>query len=114
MKKIFLALFLLVATTTIIGISSEPVFASGGSGGGKHGGSGGETNPNSIPASQVPSPAKKSFNSQYPTATQVQWEYKPIYYGTPIYTVDFYLGSQRWEANYSADGTLVSAYLIAP
>ncbi len=98
MKKIMLAVFLLSATATMVGLPSETVYAKGGG------------NSNSIPASQVPAPVKKNFKSMYPTATQVEWEYTPVYYGTPVYTASFRLGSQKWQANYYADGTFVSAY----
>lgn len=98
MKKILLAVFLIAASVTLVGISSQQVYA-------KSGG-----NSNSIPASQVPKPVKRNFKMMYPTATQVEWEYKPVYYGSPMYTASFYLGAQKWEANYYADGTFVSAY----
>ena len=98
MKKLILAVFLLTASFAMVALSTQTVYA-------KSGG-----NSNSIPASQVPKPVKKNFKSMYPTATQVEWEYKPVYYGTPVYTASFHLGSQKWEANYNADGTFVSAY----
>ena len=98
MKKLILAVFLLSATTATLTLAPESSYAR----------SGGSTN--SIPASQVPKPVKRDFKSMYPTATQVEWEYKPVYYGTPVYTASFHLGSQKWEANYTADGAFVSAY----
>ncbi|HRH48649.1 MAG TPA: hypothetical protein PLP23_07855 [Panacibacter sp.] len=99
MKKIMLALFLLSATAAMVTLSSETVYAKSGGGGS-----------NGIPASQVPKPVKKNFKGMYATATSVEWEYKPVYYGTPVYTASFYLGAQKWEANYNSDGTFVSAY----
>ncbi|CAN5783848.1 hypothetical protein BH10BAC2_BH10BAC2_35730 [soil metagenome] len=57
-----------------------------------------------------PKPVKKNFKLMYPTATQVDREYKSVYYGTTGYTESFHLGAQKWEANYNADGTFVSAY----
>lgn len=98
MKKLLLAVLMVTATFTIIGVSTETVYAK----------SGGNTN--SIPASQVPKPVKRTFKSMYTTATQIEWEYKPVYYGTPVYTASFHLGSQKWEANFYADGSFVSAY----
>lgn len=98
MKKLLLAVLMLTATFSIIGVSAESVYAK----------SGGSTN--SIPASQVPKVVKRNFKSMYPTATQIEWEYKPVYYGTPVYTASFHLGSQKWEANFYADGSFLSAY----
>jgi len=98
MKKLLLVVFMLTATFSIIGVSAESVYAR----------SGGSTN--SIPASQVPKAVKKNFKSMYPTATQIEWEFKPVYYGTRVYTASFHLGSQKWEANFYADGTFLSAY----
>lgn len=100
MRKLILAVLLLTATTAMLTLSVTPTYAKSGGGGGS----------NSIPASQVPKPVKRSFKSQYTAASQVEWEYKPVYYGTPVYTATFYLGAQKWEANYNADGTFVSAY----
>ena len=99
MKKLILALVLLCSATTMIAVNPQTVYA-------KSGGS----STNSIPASQVPKAVKRSFKSQYPDATRIEWEYKPVYYGTPIYTASFRLGSQKWEANYTTDGNFVSAY----
>ena len=66
MKKLLLAVFMLTATFSIIGVSAESVYAR----------SGGSTN--SIPASQVPKAVKKDFKSMYSTATQIEWEFKPM------------------------------------
>lgn len=97
MKKIMLALFMFSATATLVVSSTKMVYAKGGDN-------------NTIPASQVPAPVLKSFAAQYPTAKQTQWEFKPVYYGTPLYTASFKIGSQKWEANYYADGSFISAY----
>ncbi|HRI20361.1 MAG TPA: hypothetical protein PLA68_05385 [Panacibacter sp.] len=99
MKKLMFALFLLSASAAMVTLSTETVYARSGGG-----------NTNSIPASQVPKPVKKTFKGLYSTAGQVEWEYKPVYYGTPVYTASFYLGAQKWEANFTADGIFVSAY----
>lgn len=98
MKKLILALFLLSASVTIIGINSTTIYA-------KSGG-----NSNTIPASQVPAPAKKNFRADYPAAKSVEWEYTPVYYGTPVYTASFKLGHDKWAASYYPDGTRISAY----
>lgn len=97
MKKLILAVFLFTATTAMITLSSQTLFA-------KSGGTSVQ-----IPASQVPKPVKKNFRSMYPTAKSVQWEYEAVYYGSPVYTAEFYLGSQKWEADYNGDGTFISA-----
>ena len=103
MKKIILAILLVSASLVLhTSVNAQAITSKGKHGGGDAG--------STIPASQVPKPVKMSFKSQYPTATNVQWEYKPVYYGTPVYTASFYLGSQKWEANYYADGTFLSAY----
>ena len=106
MKKLIFALFILCASVTLISISTETVYASGGKGG--SGGGGGTSN--KIPASQVPAPVKKNFKADFPTATQVEWEYTPVYYGTPVYTANFKLNGTKWAASYYADGTRISAY----
>ena len=31
----------------------------------------------------------------YPTATKLQWEMAPLYYGGNVYTAGFYLGTQN-------------------
>jgi len=99
MKKLILALFLLSASVTMIGICSETVYAKSGGG-----------NSNEIPASEVPAPVKKSFKADYPNAKSVEWEYTPVYYGTPVYTASFKQGHDKWVSSYYPDGTRVSAY----
>ena len=99
MKKLILVLMLVSASVSLIGISSTTVFASGGKGG----------TSNKIPASQVPAPVMTSFKAGFPGAQQTEWEFTPVYYGTPIYTASFKLNGQKWQANYYADGTLVSS-----
>lgn len=97
MKKLLFAVFLLTASTAIVTISSENLYAR----------SGGTST--SIPASQVPKPVKINFKSMFPTATKVQWETSNIYYGGVTYTASFYQGTQKWEATYYADGTFITA-----
>lgn len=100
MKKFILALFIISASVTMLGISSETSYAKSGGGGGTS---------NKIPASQVPSPVRMSFGKDFPTAKQTEWEFTPIYYGTPFYTASFKLNGAKWQANYYADGTLMSS-----
>ncbi|HNP23621.1 MAG TPA: hypothetical protein PKM63_06230 [Panacibacter sp.] len=100
MKKVLFAILLVSASVSMVAINSDSVYAARS---GKNGGS------TSIPASQVPTAVKKSFKSMYPTATKLQWEMAPLYYGGNVYTAGFYLGTQKWEANYYADGTFISA-----
>ncbi len=102
MRKLILAFLLLSASVSLVGISRTNVFASGGKGG---------SNGNKIPASQVPAPVMGSFKAGFPAATQTEWEVTPpVYYGPAIYTASFKQNGQKWQANYYADGTLVSAY----
>jgi putative salt-induced outer membrane protein YdiY len=62
-----------------------------------------------ISASQVPSPVMSSFNAKYPTASgQIEWEKED----SNTYKVKFYIGSQRWQAIFKADGTFVSEQKI--
>lgn len=99
MKKIILALLLVSASVSLVAVNYETVYARSGGGG----------TSTRIPASSVPTAVKRSFKSMYPTGTKVQWEMAPIYYGGNVYTAGFYLGTQKWEANYYADGTFISA-----
>ena len=99
MKKVMLVLMLLCASVSLIGVSTLSVYASGGS------------NSNKIPASQVPAPVKTNFHAGFPSATQTEWEVTPaVYYGPTIYTASFKQNGQKWQANYYADGTFISAY----
>lgn len=105
MKKLILVLMILGASVSLIGIGTAPVYASGGKGGGGN-------NSNKISASQVPAPVISSFKTGFPAATQTEWEVTPpVYYGPTIYTASFKQNGQKWQANYYADGTLVSAYI---
>lgn len=100
MKKILFAILLVSASASLVAINSDTVYAA-------RSGKGG--NSSNIPASQVPTAVKRNFKSMYPTGTKVQWEMAPLYYGGNVYTAGFYLGTQKWEANYYADGTFISA-----
>lgn len=104
MRKLILAVMLLSASVSLVGISSASLYASGGKGGGGN-------NTNKIPASQVPASVMSSFKAGFPAAQQTEWEVTPpVYYGPTIYTASFKQNGQKWQANYYADGTLVSAY----
>lgn len=99
MKRIFLAASLLIAATSFSAMNTanasvEKVMSKGD---GQH-----------IPASQVPPAVLASFNSSFPTATNVQWE-KEKEHGQTVYQADFYLNGKRWRATFSADGTMLSA-----
>lgn len=97
MRKLLFALLLTIATPAIVNtpVQASTVAASG--------------NGIKIPASQVPKAVRKSFKLSFPTATQVEWEYNPQYYGGNIYTASFRLNGQRWEASFNESGTLLSS-----
>jgi len=58
-----------------------------------------------IPASQVPSPVMTAYNAKYPSASgQIEWERED----GNTYKVKFYLGAQRWQARFKADGSFIS------
>lgn len=97
MKKIFLAAALLFAATTFTGVATANATMVLKSGDGKH-----------IPASQVPGPVLASFNTNFPTATNVKWE-KEREHGQVQYKADFNQNGKRWRAIFAADGTLLSA-----
>lgn len=96
MKKLFLAAGLLLAATSFTGYNSAnaAVIVKAG---GKH-----------IPASQVPAPVLATFSSTFPTATNVKWQVEREH-GQVVYQADFVQNGQRWRAQFSADGTLLSA-----
>jgi hypothetical protein len=59
----------------------------------------------SISASQVPSAVMTTYNTKYPTASgQIEWEKED----GNTYKVKFFIGSQRWQAFFKADGTFIS------
>ena len=100
MKRIFLAASLLIAATTFTGtatVNASPLSTSSKSGDGVH-----------IPASQVPVAVMASFNSNFPTATNVRWE-REREHGRTVYQADFLLNGKRWRAEFSANGTLLSS-----
>ena len=57
-----------------------------------------------ISASQVPAAVMNKFNTRYPSATgQIEWE---IEHGN-TYKVKFFIGSQRWQAEFTTSGTFI-------
>jgi len=70
---------------------------------------------NSVPsgtvlvASQVPAAVTTAFNTKYPAASgEIEFEKED---GNTI-KVKFFLGSQRWQAFFKADGTFISENAI--
>ncbi|HTE12086.1 MAG TPA: hypothetical protein VK645_13975 [Chitinophagaceae bacterium] len=90
MKKIFLALFLSMAMLACT--KSDDSMADG-----------------HISASQVPSAVMSGFNTRYPTASgQIEWETE---HGN-TYKVKFFIGSQRWQAQFTTNGTFIDEKMI--
>jgi hypothetical protein len=59
----------------------------------------------SISSSQVPAAVMSAYNTRYPTASgQIEWEKE----NGNTYKVKFYIGSQRWQAIFSASGGFIS------
>ncbi len=99
MKKIFLAAALIIAATSITGVtianaSTVTVLSSGD---GQH-----------IPASAVPAPVRASYHSNFPGGSNAQWE-KEREHGQTVYQVDFLNNGKRWRAVFAPDGTLLSS-----
>ena len=62
-----------------------------------------------ISASQVPTTVMSTYNTRYPSASgQVEWE---IEHGN-TYKVKFFIGSQRWQAQFKTDGTFIDEQMI--
>lgn len=90
MKKIFLALLLAIA---LLSCSKNTDHTEG-----------------NIPASQVPSAVMMTYNARYPAAAgQVEWEKED----GNTFKVKFFIGGQRWQAIFKADGTLLSEQPIS-
>ena len=63
----------------------------------------------SINSSQVPSAVQTAFTTKYPAATgQIEWELE----NGNTYKVKFFIGSQRWQAYFSAAGVFISEKTI--
>jgi hypothetical protein len=62
-----------------------------------------------ISASQVPSAVMSAFNAKYPAASgQIEWELED----GNTYKVKYYIGSQRWQARFTAAGGFISEQQI--
>ena len=59
-----------------------------------------------ISASQVPAPVMESFNSRFPTATNVQWEVEKEH-GSQVYQAEFTQNGKRFKAQFAPDGTFL-------
>jgi len=101
MKRIFLAASLLIAATSFTGSfnanASTVSVLENAKRDGRH-----------IPASEVPPAVMASFNDNFPTATNVQWE-KEREHGAVVYQADFLKNGKKWRAVFAKDGTLLSA-----
>ncbi len=99
MKKVILAASLLLAATSFAGLNSANAATEmvNSKGGGVH-----------IPPSQVPPPVMATFNTNFPTATNVRWE-RQREHGSVTYQADFLLNGKKWRATFASDGTMLSA-----
>ncbi len=88
---------LLIAAPAMVVLNTTSSYASGGQHGTK------------ISASQVPKAVRKSFNTNFSSASQVEWEFTAQYYGGVTYTASFNMNGTKWEASFNTDGTLLSA-----
>lgn len=90
MKKILFAASLLIAASTFAAPAhvNAAKFSSE-TGKGRH-----------IPASQVPAAILSTFNSQYPTATNVRWELEREH-GQTVYQAQFLLNGKRMKVQYA-------------
>ena len=97
MKKIILAALLLTSASVFASAnaSTGSAIVSVKSGGGKH-----------ISASQVPAPVMATFNSMFPTATNVQWEVEREH-GSKVYQAEYTENGKRFKAQFAPDGTFL-------
>lgn len=96
MKKIlFAALMLTSASAFVSNASAASNIVSLKSGDGRH-----------IAASQVPAPVMASFNSMFPTATNVQWQVEKED-GSKVYQAEFTQNGKRFKAQFAPDGTFL-------
>ncbi|MES1226086.1 MAG: hypothetical protein ABUT20_61995 [Bacteroidota bacterium] len=62
-----------------------------------------------ISAAQVPTAVMATYNSRYPSASgQIEWETE---HGN-TYKVKFFIGAQRWQAQFKTDGTFIDEIMI--
>ena len=96
MKKILFAALMLTSVSVFASkatIVSNVVSVK--SGGGRH-----------ISASEVPAPVMESFNSRFPTATNVQWQVEKEH-GSKVYQAEFTQNGVRYKAQFAPDGTFL-------
>jgi len=96
MKKILFAA-LLLTSGSVFAISNGNIVSSVSlmSGGGQH-----------ISPSQVPAPVMATFNSMFPTATNVQWQVEKEH-GSTVYQAEFTQNGKRFQAQFAPDGTFL-------
>ena len=91
MKKVLLAASMLIAVVSFAGnYNVTSVNSSIETGKGRH-----------IPESQVPVSIVNTFHSQYPGATNAQWEVEKEH-GQLVYQVEFRLNGQKMKVKYPA------------
>lgn len=62
-----------------------------------------------ISASQVPAAVMSSYTAKYPAASgQIEWDLED----GNTYKVKFFIGSQRWQAIFAANGAFISEKTI--
>ena len=64
----------------------------------------GADDPTLPPPANLPAAVLSSFNSQFPTATRMEWQAED----GNTWKVKFFVGTVRWVAVYRADGTRIS------
>ena len=95
MKKILFAVLMVSSISAFATIPARTSSVIMMKGDGKH-----------IPASQVPAPVMDSFNSMFPTATNVQWEVEKEH-GSKVYQAEFTQNGKRYKAQFAPDGTFL-------
>lgn len=89
MKKFLIILFLATVTMSSTCSKSDDIFS----------------NSTSISVSQVPPGVMNAYNSRYPSASgQIEWEKED----GNTYKVKFFIGSQRMQAIFAANGSFIS------
>jgi len=96
MKKILFAALMLTSVSVFASKATiVSTVVSVKSGGGRH-----------ISASEVPAPVMESFNSRFPTATNVQWQVEKEH-GSKVYQAEFTQNGIRYKAQFAPDGTFL-------
>ncbi len=100
MKKLFLLLSIPVLLTTACtkqkGVDDNPISHNNGAFEDNPNGGGGNNN-------SVPMAVLSAFNTRYPDATRIEW--KKLSDGN--FKAEFFRGSVKWQAIFTAAGTLV-------